>query len=329
MKSFLLGAALVLIAGGSAARLYTRWHEEAADRRVAIVADWSEVRGATIRTGIPDRDMLGLLVDAGVNTVLIGPSTVQDYLQQNMTFLSRAFAEAVLRQMEERSLSGVAFKRNSKNFVLTNSQKSWEQLKDIELGFNPELLGMARQAGLHVVLRVNNDPWLPKEKLFADISEILSANQGIAFLLNTDDVPGGADALPQWVSLFETTDSFQLLFEFHPAKSALKSALRSPQSTFRAHTIPSAELKDLSDAQQLSRWRRAVNERSCRFLLFHMAPSDSLVGFLSNVHAMQNFLGTKDCEIGWPRPHTAWHFPAFAERMLPIQKVLYILSNGS
>jgi hypothetical protein len=316
MRSFLFGAAVMLILGGASARLYNRWREEAADHRIAILTDWAELRDAATRQGMTDEELLERLKLSGANTLLVGAYTVQDYLWQNMSFSSRAPADTVKRQLEERGVVGVNLLREGGQFRLTSAVKDWERLKDMEVGFNPELLQKASQAGFHIVLRVNNDPWLSQDKLFADLAEIGSAHEELGFLFNTDEIPGGAEALPQWGSFLTNQNYDQLIFEFHPSKSALKAAYRFPQLTYRAHTIPTAELKDLTDEQERSRWRRAVEERSCRFLLFHMAGSDTLTSYFENIYSMAQDFTRRGWVIGWPRPRVGWSFPSFVERQL-------------
>src|SRR5437879_8967776 len=150
MKSSLIGAAVLFILGGTAARLSMRWREEAEDRRVTLLVDWSEVREAAVRQGLADEELLERLQSAGAGALLVGASTVQDYLWQDMTFSSRAWAETVRRQLEARGVVGVRLRAQAGKFSLVNSLNTWGRLKDIELGFNPELLGKARQAGFHL-----------------------------------------------------------------------------------------------------------------------------------------------------------------------------------
>jgi hypothetical protein len=302
MKKLFLGAAFVLMLGGTFARLYIRWREEAADKRLVILVDWAEIRDDAARQGLTHAALLERLHNSGANALLVGASTVQDYAFDHFSFSNPALADAVHRQMQDRGI--------------VSPVQNWERFKDAEVGFNPELLGQARQAGFRLVLRVNNDPWLAKEKLFSELSEIGSANQELGFLLNSDDVPGGADALATWVSFLQSQGFAQLLFEFHPSKSAMKTAYRAPQFTYRAHTIPSIELKDLTPAQERSRWLRAVQERSCRFLLFHMAPNDSLTSYFERVYAMRQALIHDGWEIGWPVLRMSWTFPSLMERQV-------------
>ena len=54
MKRLLFGVSLILVLGGTAARLGVRWREEAADRRVTLLVDWAEVRDWVARQGMTD-----------------------------------------------------------------------------------------------------------------------------------------------------------------------------------------------------------------------------------------------------------------------------------
>jgi len=323
MKRYFWGAAAFLILAGTAVRLSNRWREEASDHRVTLMSDWSEVRDEAARLGLTDDDLLSRLRNAGANALLISPSTVQEYLGSNLTFSSRVLAEAVQKQLADRQVAGVTLKAEGKKYRLIIPSNNWLPLKDLELGFNPELLGKARQAGFNIVLRVNQDPWMTKEKLFSDLQEIGAVNEQLGVMLNTDDIPGGNDALGDWVSFLESQHYAQLLFEFHPTKAAMKVAYKTPLSTFRAHTIPSNELRDLTPDQEQSRWRRAVQERSCRFLLLHIAPADSLSGYLASIDILHQDLIRQDWIIAWPKPRTTWSSPSlFARRIAPLLALL-------
>jgi len=140
MKRFFVGAAVLLISGGTAARLYTRFREEAQDRRITLLVDWSEVREAAARQGLAMRNSWSacgvpapMLFSWGVNHSGLS--------WQDMTFSSRALAETVRRQLADRGVVGVSLKAERGQFKLVNSLKNWERLKDIELGYNPELWG--------------------------------------------------------------------------------------------------------------------------------------------------------------------------------------------
>src|SRR5690349_13525824 len=93
--------ALVLVSGWTVARLARRWREERLDHRLTLFVDYSEIRDLASRQALSDEDLLVQLKNAGANAVLIGASTIQDYLWRDMTFSSRAPVEVVLHQLEE------------------------------------------------------------------------------------------------------------------------------------------------------------------------------------------------------------------------------------
>ncbi len=162
-----------------------------------------------------------------------------------------------------------------------------------------------------------------KKHFSPNCRKLAPSNETLGVLINTDEIPGGNDALGSWVSFLESQHFAQLLFEFHPTKATLKVGYKTPQSTFRAHTIPSNELKDLTMDQQQSRWLRAVQERSCRFLLLHIAPADSLTGFLASIDTVRQDLLHQGWIIAWPKPRTTWSFPsALARRIAPLLALL-------
>jgi hypothetical protein len=304
------GLAVLLVLSAAAIQLSKRWREESADTDITLLVDWQELRDSAVRQALTDQVLLERVRNAGANALLVGAATVRDYARRDFTFSSLPFAETVLRQLSDRGVVNVTLKREAGKFRLISPSQNWERLQDLEVGFDPEFMGKARQAGFHLVLRVNNDPWLSRDKLFSDLQEVAAANQELGFLLNTDEVPGGTDALPSWVAFLENQNYSQLLFEFHPTKSSLKLGARTPRSTYRAHTIAPNELKELSPAQEQSRWHRAVQERSCRFLLVHMSPNDALPAFFETLYSLRQDLQRDGWKVGWPRPRIAWSVPS-------------------
>ena len=235
MKRILLGCGIFLLLSVTIARLLQRWREESADRHVTLLVDWSEVRDEAARQSFTDEDLLDRLHQSGANALLVGAATVQDYLLQEdpnarpdgIQFSSRALAETVKQQLTDRGVAGVSIQASGTGkFRLVSSLGNWNRLKDLEVGFNPDVLGKARDAGFHLVLRLNHDPWLSQDKLFQSLEAIKAAQSDLGFLLDTDQLPGGADALPAWQIFFKDPSVLQLLFEFHPTKSTMKLGLQ-------------------------------------------------------------------------------------------------------
>jgi len=314
MKRLLTWAAVCLCLG-AAWRLCVRAREESADRRLTLVVDWPEVRDAAARLGLTDETLLQEVHGAGAQGLLIGALTVQDYLFSDFRFSSREEAQEVLVRLADRGIQGLSLKAERRTFRIVSSQANWDRLKDVEAGFDPELLEKAQKAGFRLILRINHDPWLAKDRLFADLAKISGEGQ-IGVLLNTDEIPGGKDALPEWKSFLRDSRHLQLFFEFHPAKSTLKLGYAVPAATWRAHTIPSIELKDLTPAQQAARWRRAVEERTCRFLLVHVSPNDSLTMFLAALSSLHDDLLAQRWSFDWPEPRKSWNLPSALQSLI-------------
>jgi hypothetical protein len=315
MKRILAGAGVCLLFGAVLWKLNVRLREERLDRQLMLLVDWSEVHDSAARLGLKDGVLLEKLHDAGANALLLGAATVQDYLLTDFRFPSRASTAEALQHFADRGISGLSLKSEAGKYRIISPREDWDRLKDVEAGFDPELIRDARQAGIRLILRVNHDPWLAKDRLFTELAGI-SAMEKIGVLLNSDEIPGGMEAFPQWRSFLKDQGNVQMLFEFHPAKSTMKLAYAVPSATWRAHTIPTNELRDLTPAQVQARWRRAVEERSCRFLLVHMSPTDSLNSFLTGLSSLRATFLSEGWVFAWPVPRPSWSFPSIVKRQL-------------
>src|SRR6185437_14967261 len=155
---------------------------------------------------------------------------------------------------------------------------------------------------------------MPSAALPAELDDLSAAapNDGIVF--NSDDLPGGPDAAPAWRMWILRRGITLPLFEFHASRAALQMAHQVPSNVFRAHALPALEAKDLSPAQERSRWRRAVEERSCRYLLPHVSPADSFDSFLIRISALRDELSGHGWILASPVSRAQWTAPSFLER---------------
>ncbi len=309
MKRVGLGVLVLLLLGGTTIRLSRRWHEERADNRVSLVVDWSEVREFFTRQSLPDEEILHQLRNAGVTAIAVGESSVRDYAAHDFTFRDRRTAEDVLRRLQEHGVRECVIRAEKGRFILYRSGHSWKEIEDIDLGFDREVIQTVARSGLGVVLRVNHDPWLSREAFFAHLRAIRPLQARLFYLMGSDEVPGGIEALPEWQAFLESNQDILLLFEFHPSKSTIKLATRVPSLTYRAHTIPANEMKDLSQAREISRWRRSVDERNCRVLLIHVSPTDSPSTFLASISALRSDVMSRGRELALPKPRMTWALP--------------------
>lgn len=309
----------------SGVRLANRWREENWDQRVALAIDWTECRDLGARAGLSAAEMFDEARARGATAIVLPALTLQDLLFQHrinpkrtpstdsfetdqIQFLNPALAVQVETELERRGAGHLRLRPNSGNTVLELTQGSFLALKDIEAGVDPDLLALSHEKRLIPVLRINQDPWMT----LAQARQIMTQEtfpEGVSLLFNSDDPPGGPEALSFWTVYFRHHPLILPFFEFHFSRSALQLAKALPALSYRAHTIPSSELKDLNDAEELNRWRRAVEERSCRFLLMHTSPNDSWPGFLDRVERVSaNFAGSR-WTAGFPRWRVFWKEP--------------------
>lgn len=304
---FLLALALF---GLASSKLLLRYRQERADRRYVIYADWVEVRQAAARLPLSDRDVMKQLSQSGVGGLLVGVSPVQEYLWQDMTFARRESATAVLEQLRARGMVRISMKPMAGGFRLISGGAPWDRLKEVELGFNPTLIQSAQDEQLHLMLRVEQDGWTSVETVFKELDQIASRSSSLAVLFSSDLLPGGMNAVAAWTAWVQSHEARVPFFEFKPAKGARLMVARSPGLSRRAHTIPANELKELTSETAQARWRRAVRERGCRYLLIHMSPDDSLATFITKIQALRDDLARAGYVSALPAVEPFWAEPS-------------------
>jgi hypothetical protein len=286
--------------------LHDRWTDEASKHRVILLVDWKEV------SQLADRDipsplyLLQALHNAGIQGVLYSPLTLKDVARgglnslndRTITIEKSALAAQVMHELSQRGVRGIEGERTETGYSLTRASGDFSSLSDIEVGYDAHLLALGQDQNLDSYLRVNQDPWL-------SVPDALpNSISGVIF--TTDDPPGGVEALPDWSALLNSRSLRQLWVEFKPTHAATALAQAVPSTVLRTHTIPTAELKDLSASQELSRWQRAVHERSCHCLLFRPAPYESWNDFLLRLDTLRRSLIRDGWELALPPVHTGW-----------------------
>jgi hypothetical protein len=314
-------ALLVAALTWGATRWRQRWREEAVDRRVAITVDWNEFRELSARQTRSRQDLLQSLRARGVTAVLLAPTTLEDLAGQHrvrlhglglsgdnfdvsqLEFQDPVLARQAYAELERRGVNSLELQDNG---ILRRSQGTFSSVKEIDLGADPVLVGDASKAGLVPVFRAYRDPWVGFSETLEFLGQQAVPAPAVGILFTSDDLPGGPQTLPFWRSWIRRLGATQFLLEFHPAKASWLAAQSLPAQTYRAHTIPVNELKDLNADQQIARWRRAVEERSCRMLLVHVPPNASLEDYLSGVQSVADQLIQDGWILGFPRPRPSW-----------------------
>lgn len=280
-------------------KLYQRLQDERQDRHYQIYSDWTEVKAASARHAYADLDLMRMLKSSGVTGLLVAPSLVGDYSHRGWP-TSAEDLRVIRQQLLYRSFQ-------QKPGITT--AREWELLQDADLGFDPRLLRDAKVAGLTLLLRVEQQPVLSARNALLELDAIADAHPGLAILFSSDQLPGGPDALAEWSNWVRRREIRIPYFEFRPAKAARQLAARQPHLVRRAHTIPQSELKEMPPEVERARWLRAVRDRSCRYLLMHMSPEDSLPDYRAGVEELVSELARDKALPALPDIMKRWMTP--------------------
>jgi hypothetical protein len=325
LKTNFVPVVIALLAIAVCGPIANRWRGESHDRTVAILAEWSEARDLTAREAWPSVRLLQNLKSHGASAILFGALTVGDLVGQHkaapvdalpghdpldvhrLKFGNPADAARAQKMLSLRGVADISLEKDG--VTLSRAAGSFQTIRDVEAEFDPLLVSQAAELGLFPFYRINRDPWVSIDAMRERLSRQLNV-PGAAFLFNSDEVPGGLIARGWWRSWILRQGVLLPFFEFHPSKAAAAMAALCPSNTFRGHTIPSLELKDLTPEQETSRWRRAVQERSCRILLVHATPNDSTSEYFSHIARLRDDLVMQGWRTGLPSFRPSWRLRA-------------------
>jgi hypothetical protein len=324
---FLLCWGLVLAAS---LPLSQRWREEAHDRRVAVAVDWNEYRDLNARLAPAPEKLWSDLKAHGVTALVMTPLTLNDLLAQrrvqagnatrgsdplDVTTLRTtdlALAQQIVTQAANHSVEGLTSTRQGSDAVISRPA-GFAALKDIDLGFDSALIATIRTAGFTPVLRIYGDSWFQGARLPDWLKGLPDTQPRLGVLFSTDDLPAGLSYGGFWRAWIARNHVTQFLPEFKPSQAAWLMAFAMPSYAFRVHSIPASELKDLRPGQELSRWHRAVVERSCRLLIVRTAPADNRDSFLTMLSTLTDLLKRHQWQAGFPGPRMTWRLPEHLE----------------
>jgi len=334
LKRLGLWIILSVFAGALAVELHARWREEKADHRLVLAVDWPECRDLAAREDHADEELVASLKSSGAMAIVLSPLTLDDLAAHHrvtavtrslsndpldtdrLHFATRALSEQAYRELSRRGAQDLRLDAGDRELGLVRPHGSFASLKQVELGFDVELIQQIAARGLASIVRVNADPWMGFQAMEDSLKEDLGVPGISGLIFNSDDMPGGLDSVPLWRSWLRRHDIVQALFEFHASRAALQMAHVVPANTYRSHSIPSLELKDMTPDQEFLRWRRAATERSNRILLMHVAPGDSWPGFLKKIALLRDDLTSHGWVPGFPRARLYWRDLSALQRMV-------------
>lgn len=337
---------------GTIASAVVRAREEKRHHRVAIVADWSEIRDVSAREGLPPIDLLKKLRENGVSAIVLGGITLEElwgerrisvlpesnsralrdpFDTSRLSIEDPALASLLYWELSHRGISGLErpqTPKGEKGAILQRSHGTFLSLREVEAGYDVDVVEAARAMKVGVIFRVSQDPWFNPSSLPVYLEDHPLLPYAQAVLFNSDEPLGGKETSSVWTEWMKRRSVLNLLFEFKPPRSQKAFAARLPSLTHRSHTIPLNELKELRRPQELARWRRAVTERSCRFLLVHVSQDLSFEKYLEKTALLRDDLKHFGFQSALPEPHRTWQPSSTLRRAFALLSACFLLAFG-
>lgn len=303
----------VAVASWTASTLYQRAAAENANRTVTICVDFQEIVDLCNLIQYPLDDCFARLKAIGVTQVMLKEETlgsltasgqvitfpVPEYLrfkmldvvgqggiatQNALITADPKLADVLARQMKLRYGINLSLARSGKYQVLTPRWKNvfapstWNT--DMPLGFSAEKRAYLKAQGFSLALSPQNSgnpQWIAAE----DLSEART------LAWETGDIPGYPSREEAFAHFVSNAALSAAVFEFTQVNGMERFKQAVHGRTLIAHTIPPRELgKNTNPLYWVPRWKRAVMERSSRFLLAHCWPQASVDDNLAQVRAI-------------------------------------------
>jgi polysaccharide pyruvyl transferase CsaB len=284
-------------------RCLLRAEMERKDRFIETVVDFEEIRVTAAEDGIALPELFRLLPHHGVSSVGISEDTLSSLAHQGRITLAGARAgeaasdvsaavgsdstslaplpagalsvhcreSRLLSRIEEQLLMKLPHGKVERlGPTLLRIHKSGKDfLEKVGLGFSPEFIGLARENGLGVVLRVFNHPGLDGDDVKRIIQGFPDFTQVSALIFADEEVLGSRGNLPAVVASLLLRPFRIGLIEFveQEGMAVLVNGLRDRIPFVRVHSIGRREMDEIYNRPRaIARWVRAVRERRLKML---------------------------------------------------------------
>ena len=183
----------------------------------------------------------------------------------------------------------------------------FELVKGTGVGFPPEALDAAREAGVEVVARIGNYPGIAMESIEWTLARLRA--QGVRNVVFTGtDVLGNKDLLPEVAdALLRHGLNFGFV-EFGKQRGDADLARRMRGRMVRLHSITDAEMNQMTPPDAADRFAKAARERNIRvlYLRLFMNPSWDLIEANTRyLEAIKSGLQRADLVTGPANPFSA------------------------
>ncbi len=317
-----LGALAALAACAFRVRL------ELADRTVAVVLDYRELRALGAVSGAPTTEVLARMRKAGATGVALTEETLRDALAggdvysvpvrpQDMTVMgppagawagSLAVISRLHRSLVERLGIGRRAAQTTPEGASAMRVSVWgvplTDLGDLGIGYSPRGPVEIRQAGLEVVARprAEGNQWVAASEAALKLAQQAGAKlvvfSGNAALGYPDDLGGVAASIRQNGLVYGYV-------EFGKQYGDAGLAARLPGDFLRVHSINETEMLGMSVRRAIDRFVLGVRERNirvCYVRLFPPSGKDPLASAEAYVRELCDEVKSHGFALGSPQP---------------------------
>ncbi len=282
-------------------RCQLRWDAERQDRFVETVLDFEEMRRLAREEGWPLPRMLEEARHQGASSIGLSEDTLatleaegriavltyedvqelslESFIASPTAQLAEAPGSLWVHSRQEDLLDRIehhlAWKlpigrvQRLHRHMLLLRKSSQDFRERVGVGFSPEYLDMARQAGLGVVIRVFNYPGLEAEALQQIIRNLPDPGSVSALLFAEEEILGNRGALDAAISGIHNRGFRIGWVEFHDQQGMprLLGRLQGRRPIVRVHSISRRELDELYTVPRaVARYVRAVRDRRLKML---------------------------------------------------------------
>lgn len=267
---------------------------EKANRQVELAVEYSEVKRLARWSGISTGELLEQLAHRGATGVLFKEETLGQIEVQNISIKS---GEALLLEygweMEEvpelnpratylvtknedtyrRLVEQLRFKAPGfrdfqyEGVYLLTSTLGAAELRALGLGFETEGISAAQQAGLNILLQVQNWPQATPEGVQAIVSQALETEGLTALLFNDGVLPGYPRSQEVLIQELKHSRVPVGIVEFFPQQGLKQIILNLDKRAVRLHALGEQEMAKLTPNRAIERLCLAASERNNRILL--------------------------------------------------------------
>lgn len=279
-------AALFVLAG--------RYTVEQQNRAVELVLDYTEATQLATAVGQPVETVLREFEETGATSVAVEVETIGTLMDSgraqlyptgnNITLVA---GSAEVRERLLKALDNFISRSEDGGYALRFDGRSLRvdaaYLRNIPVGLAPEAVKSAKSVGLGVVARVTNYPGIDETTL-RRILESVAADGARTVIFGGDQVLGFRGLMDVTAEVFEEQNLAYGSIEFGRQKGDTRLSRRLEERMVRVHSIPQAEMAQLSESSAVERFTRAARERNIRlqYVRFYDGAAEEPLGVNSD-----------------------------------------------